>query len=121
MRPNASICRRSQSSPHLIDHPALTLAVERAGGPVKKEPELLDLNTIRRQVPGRPSKIAIWRWCRHGILSRSGKRVRLEHRRIGGVLFTTESWLAAFFEALTRDDLAALDRRKKASSEDVSA
>jgi hypothetical protein len=47
---------------------------------------------------------ALWRWCRKGILARSGERVRLKHYRIGGRLYTTEADLVAFFDAVTAAD-----------------
>ena len=89
---------------------------------MKQAIKYIDLENLRRQVPGRPSKLSVWRWCRHGIRGRSGKRVRLEHRRVGGKIFSSLHWLDVFFQRLMKDDLAALDRRKKVcGSGDVSA
>jgi len=49
---------------------------------------------------GRPSANCIWRWCRKGVLSRAGKRVRLRHVRIGGKIFTEAEWLNEFGQSL---------------------
>lgn len=54
--------------------------------------------------PGRPSSNAIWRWCRTGLKARSGERIRLDHIRAGGRLFTCEADLAAFFKRLADAD-----------------
>lgn len=55
-------------------------------------------------VPGRPSANAIWRWCRKGVKSRAGERVRLEHIRVGGKIFTCPDWLNQFFSKLAASD-----------------
>lgn len=53
---------------------------------------------------GRLSPSTIWRWCRQGVKARGGGTVCLEHRRIGGRVFTTKPWLDAFFAAVTAAD-----------------
>jgi len=41
--------------------------------------EHLTLMQAAKLAPGRPSGNCIWRWCRRGVLARSGERIRLEH------------------------------------------
>ena len=57
----------------------------------------ITLAEAAKLAPGRPSACAVWRWCRIGIKSRNGQRIRLEHIRAGGRIFTSETALAAFF------------------------
>ena len=54
--------------------------------------------------PGRPSANCVWRWCRKGVLSRSGERIRLQHVRIGGKIFTTSAWIDDFGKRLAEAD-----------------
>lgn len=57
---------------------------------------LITLTEAAKITPGRPSTNCLWRWCRRGVLSRGGERIRLEHRRIGGKIFTALDWLEEF-------------------------
>lgn len=66
--------------------------------------ELVSLTDAAHHVTGRPSTSALWRWCRRGVLARDGSRIRLEHRRVGGKIFTSPTWLDAFMKALTDAD-----------------
>lgn len=66
----------------------------------------LSLGQAAKLAPGRPSANCLWRWCRRGVLSRSGERVHLQHRRIGGKIFTTAGWLDEFGQRLTEADAA---------------
>ena len=59
--------------------------------------------------PGRPSANCVWRWCRRGVRSRNGERVRLQHLRIGGKIFTTARWLEEFGRALAEADARYFD------------
>ena len=61
--------------------------------------------------PGRPSSCAVWRWCRTGIKSRSGGRIRLNHIRAGGRIFTTEADLQTFFERVAQADRDHFDAK----------
>jgi hypothetical protein len=54
--------------------------------------------------PGRPSTNCLWRWCRRGVKSRNGEKVRLRHIRIGGKIFTTRRWLDVFGQQLAEAD-----------------
>jgi len=64
----------------------------------------LTLSQAARIAPGGPSPNCIWRWCRRGVIARSGDRVRLQHVRIGGKLFTTARWLDEFGQRLADAD-----------------
>ena len=66
----------------------------------------IDLTQAAKLSPGRPHVASVWRWCRRGVKTRSGGRVRLEHIRAGGKLFTSEAWLTAFFQAVAEADRA---------------
>lgn len=61
--------------------------------------------------PGRPSSCAVWRWCRTGIKARSGGRIRLDHIRAGGRIFTTEADLQIFFERVAQADRDHFDAK----------
>ena len=52
----------------------------------------------------RPHVSTIWRWCRVGVRARSGERIRLEHCRVGGSLFTSAEALERFFTAVADAD-----------------
>ena len=64
----------------------------------------ITLTQAAKLAPGRPSINCIWRWCRKGVLARSGQRIRLQHVRIGGKLYTTADWLAQFGQSLAEAD-----------------
>ena len=64
------------------------------------------LTEAAKIAPGRPSTNCMWRWCRRGVLSRTGERVHLRHVRIGGKIFTTARWLDEFGNRLTEADAA---------------
>ena len=64
----------------------------------------ITLSEAAKRSPGRPSSCAVWRWCRTGIKARTGDRIRLEHIRAGGRLFTSEAALEAFFARVAEAD-----------------
>jgi len=66
--------------------------------------EFMTLTETSKVAPGRPSVNCLWRWCRRGVKSRSGARVQLEHRRVGGKILTTKDWLDSFLLKLTNSD-----------------
>lgn len=68
--------------------------------------ERLTLSQAARIAPGSPTPNCVWRWCRRGVLARAGGRVRLQHVRIGGKLFTTARWLDEFGQRLADADAA---------------
>ena len=78
---------------------------------------LITLTEAAKITPGRPSTNSLWRWCRRGVLSRGGERVRLEHRRIGGKIFTSPTWLDEFGRNLAEADTQHFDLCRTASAE----
>ena len=56
----------------------------------------LTLSEAARISPGRPHVNSIWRACRKGIKARNGERVKLEHIRFGGRIYTSAEALARF-------------------------
>lgn len=64
--------------------------------------------------PTRPAIGTIWRWCRRGLKSRSGKKVRLSHVRVGGRVLTTPEALDAFFAKLAEADCEYFDHEVSA-------
>ncbi len=77
---------------------------------------LITLTEAAKITPGRPSTNCLWRWCRRGVLSRGGERVRLEHRRIGGKIFTAPDWLEEFGRKLAEADTRHFDLCQAAAS-----
>jgi hypothetical protein len=84
--------------------------------------ELLTLVEAAKVSPGRPSMFCIWRWCRKGGLSRDGERLRLQHVRVGGRIFTSKRWLDEFGKQIAEadvryfaklDNAARSDRRRR--------
>ncbi len=71
--------------------------------------EYITLTDAAKIAPGRPSTNCIWRWCRRGVLSRGGERVRLQHLRIGGMIYTTARWLEEFGRRLAEADAKYFD------------
>lgn len=71
--------------------------------------EYLTLGQAARISPGRPSANAVWRWCRKGLRSRGGRRIRLQHVRMGGRIFTTEAWVHEFGQRLAEADSEHFD------------
>lgn len=71
--------------------------------------EMLTLAQAAKRCPNRPHTSAIWRWCRNGLQTKGGGRVKLEHRRVGGRIYTSEAALMQFFEALSIGDAAYFD------------
>jgi len=70
---------------------------------------LLSLSEAANVAPGRPTANCVWRWCRKGVLSRGGERIRLQHQRVGGMIFTTTAWLEEFGRALAEADSKYFD------------
>lgn len=68
------------------------------------ETDYITLVEAARISPGRPSSNAVWRWCRKGLRSRGGRRIRLQHVRMGGRIFTTEAWVHEFGQRLAEAD-----------------
>jgi hypothetical protein len=75
----------------------------------------ITLTEAAKITPGRPSTNCLWRWCRRGVLSRSGERIRLEHVRIGGKIFTTAQWVEQFGKALAEADASYFDLEEQST------
>ena len=69
-----------------------------------KDERKLTLTQAAAICPTRPHMSAVWRWARKGIKTAAGRRVRLEHIRIGHRICTTQAALDEFVRSLT--DLA---------------
>lgn len=82
---------------------------------------LITLTEAAKITPGRPSTNCLWRWCRRGVLSRGGKRVRLEHRRIGGKIFTAPDWLEDFGRRLAEADTQHFDLCREVAAEAIAS
>ena len=70
----------------------------------------ISLSEAAQRSPGRPSSNAVWRWCRRGIKSRTGQRVKLNHIRVGGKIYTTPESLAQFFSEVAQADAEYFSR-----------
>lgn len=68
------------------------------------EIDYITLTDAAKLAPGRPSTNCIWRWCRRGVRARGGHRVRLQHVRMGGRIYTRAAWIDAFGQALAAAD-----------------
>ena len=77
--------------------------------------EYLTLSQAAKRLPNRPHAASIWRWCRRGIRSRSGKRIYLEHRRFGGRLFVSDEALDQFGRELAAADAAHFGQQDQAA------
>jgi hypothetical protein len=73
------------------------------------ENDYLTLADASKIAPGRPSTNCIWRWCRKGVLARSGERVRLQHVRVGGRVYTKARWVDEFGARLACEDAKYFD------------
>jgi hypothetical protein len=76
----------------------------------------ISLAEASHHVTGTPSASAVWRWCRRGVLARDGSRIRLEHRRVGGKIYTSAPWLDAFTKTLTDADTAYFAAKQDAAT-----
>ncbi len=82
---------------------------------ILKDEGLLTLSAAARSLPRigdkRPHASTIWRWCRIGVKSRSGRRIRLEHVRVGARVFTTADAINGFVAAVAEADRESFDSR----------
>ena len=74
--------------------------------------EHLTLSEAAKIAPGRPSTNCMWRWCRRGVLARTGERIYLQHIRVGGKVYTSKPWLDDFGQALADADAAYFRRNE---------
>lgn len=75
--------------------------------------DYLDLTQAAKKTPGRPNPSTLWRWCRRGILSRTGTRVRLNHVRAGSRIFIRPDDLDDFFKRTAEADAPHFDQESK--------
>ena len=78
----------------------------------KSSTEWLTLGKAAPHAPGRPSTNCMWRWCRKGVLARDGRRVKLQHVRAGGRVYTTRAWVNEFCTTLANADAAYFDSQR---------
>ena len=79
--------------------------------------ERITLTEVAKMSPGRPTANCVWCWCRRGVLARNGERVRLEHVRLGGRIFTTRRWVDEFGRGLAEADARYFDRSQSSVAE----
>jgi len=70
--------------------------------------DYITLREAVQYVPGRPNPTSIWRWCRHGVRTRSGKVLYLKHFRARGRIWTTPKWIEDFLDSLAEAEIEAL-------------
>lgn len=75
--------------------------------------DAISLSQAAKLAPGRPSTCAVWRWCRVGVKSKTGQRVRLAHIRAGARIYTSKAALDAFFAAVAEADAAYFEDAPK--------
>jgi hypothetical protein len=66
--------------------------------------QFIPLSRAAKHLPDRVNTSTVWRWCRKGVLARSGRRVFLRHSRLGGRIYVTQDWIDAFGQALADED-----------------
>lgn len=76
--------------------------------------ELLTLPRAARVLPGNPHASTLWRWCRKGVKTRAGHRIRLEHQRLGRTIYVTREAIDAFARALAAADMEQFDAEEAA-------
>ena len=72
---------------------------------------LLTLSEAARKCPGHVSSATVWRWIREGLKTRTGKKVYLEHRRVGRKILTSLFWLDEFFKAVATEDQKYFEKK----------
>lgn len=79
----------------------------------------IDCVKAAKIIPGRPSSDTVWRWMTKGVKLPNGERLRLDHIRVGGKLFTTETNVRDFIAANTAAHVAAADAPPPVKSKTV--
>jgi hypothetical protein len=80
-----------------------------------EQEQLITLTEATKLAAGRPSTNCVWRWCRKGVLSRKGDRIRLQHVRVGGKIFTAAKWLDEFGQRVATADAEYFDNVQPAA------
>lgn len=81
-----------------------------------EQEQLITLTQAAKLAAGRPSTNCVWRWCHKGVLSRKGERIRLQHVRVGGKIFTTAAWLGEFGQRMAAADAEYFDDARPADT-----
>lgn len=77
----------------------------------------VDINEAAAEMPGRPHRNSVYRWCTEGVSVR-GTRLMLRSHRIGARLHTRPEWIAEFQRALnTQGSPAQRPRKRKRRAE----
>lgn len=66
--------------------------------------------------PGNPAKETVWRWARHGVKARDGRRIHLDHVVVGTRIFITDGAIDRFIEALTTANTDHFEQKAEANS-----
>ena len=101
------------SSTQKASHPQKAQA-DRQDDPVRRRDGYLTLVEASKLTPGHPSTQCMWRWCRKGVKSRGGGRIRIQHVRMGGRVYTTAKWIEEFGKRLADSDAEHFDRDRPA-------
>ena len=81
------------------------MAYKRMPGPQQRK-AYIGLTDAAALCPGNPDPCSLWRWARFGLRLATGERIKLHVYRAGARLWTTETDLRAFLDALTAADAA---------------
>lgn len=73
--------------------------------------KLLSLEQAGKCLPGRPSRTTLWRWCRKGL-----NGVKLEYRRMGRKILTSQEALERFTLSLAAADEPIQDLKATAQA-----
>ncbi len=67
---------------------------------------LLSLTQVARRFPHKPDPSSVWRWCRVGVKSRAGQRIKLGCIRAGGRVYVPAVAVDIFVRELAEADNA---------------
>jgi hypothetical protein len=87
---------------------------DRQDDPARRREGYLTLMEASKLTLGQPSTHCMWRWCRKGVKSRNGERIRIQHVRMGGKIYTTAKWIEEFGKRLADSDAVHFDRDRPA-------
>lgn len=71
--------------------------------------DYITLTQAAKLVPFNPNATTLWRWCRKGVVTRSGERLRLQHVGTGRRIATTAKWVEEFLKAKAASDAKHYD------------
>lgn len=61
--------------------------------------DLIPLSKVQSIIPKRLNHSTIWRWCKQGVKTPNGERVRLAHSKAGGRIVVSRAAVRAFLKA----------------------